>query len=263
MPHLDTSKPPLFEFWLSEGMDGAQGISSALSSSLLAKSSDAINMEDLYVVSLWASREIEGRHAFVPQILGDTFNHSGEVLRDLRRLVKDRKKDANPSDSMKHISILVELINTLKSMEHFTHLGDAQLAVLRWCICAYTMATHPTSPVDVRVNAQKKFVLLATAPIQAGQVVYEAIGMMPGDDEVVSKFASITVSPEQNQEAGAKRTLYGPLRMARHRCQNYNAEFMPLKGTSAFVLRAKFEIPAGEEITCDYGARNEDCICRD
>lgn len=87
------------------------------------------------------------------------------------------------------------------------------------------MARHPTSPVDVCLNQKKdEFVLLARTPIEAGQVVYEAIGMMPGDNEVVSKVASIAVAPEQNQEVGAKRTLYGPLRMARHRCQDYNAE---------------------------------------
>lgn len=113
-------------------MTDAQAISSALSTSPLAKSSDAIDMEDLFIVSLFASREIEGKNAFVPQILGDTFNHSGDMLYAFGRFGKDRRRKLNKSNLMEHSAISKEAINTLKTMEYFTHLGDSQLAALQW-----------------------------------------------------------------------------------------------------------------------------------
>lgn len=95
------------------------------------------------------------------------------------------------------------------------------------CLCAHAMLMHPASPVNRGVdkrNPYRRFGIGARAPIRADQVIWVAMGMMPGDGEVISELASVTVAPAQNQPEGAMRTLYSPLRLANHRCRTYNAE---------------------------------------
>ncbi|KAF5316782.1 hypothetical protein D9619_006527 [Psilocybe cf. subviscida] len=240
-------------------MNGAQGIAAALSTCPLASSSDAIAMDDLVLVTFCSPQRFtasDPRHSHVPRILGSSFTHSGGMLYNLRCLFKEHQAAFDPTDSTRYISSSIEFMNALRDIEAFAQLGDAKLAVLQWCLCAHVILTHPASRAERWIahkhDPQRGFGLRARAPILADQVVWEAIGMMPGDGEVISELASVAVAPAQNQPEGALRTLYGPLRLVNHRCRNYNAEMVALEGTSAFVLYARQDIQPGEWITVNY-----------
>lgn len=69
------------------------------------------------------------------------------------------------------------------------------------------------------------FALYARRRIPEGAIIWEGIGMCPGDSNCPhSDLSCITIAPGQNQPAGSERILYGPLRMVNHRCQTFNAQ---------------------------------------
>ncbi|KAF6750604.1 hypothetical protein DFP72DRAFT_851680 [Ephemerocybe angulata] len=133
------------------------------------------------------------------------------------------------------------------------------------------MVISPRSVVRLGVSkmgaySQKGFGIFARMDIRGGVDIWEALGIMPGDNESRhSSLSAIRVADGQNQEAGSERVLVGPLRMVNHLCRSFNAEYVYIPRTSAFIARTTRDVVAGEEITVNYGEEwfGSSCPCVD
>lgn len=113
-------------------MNAAEEIVHTLTTFPLARSVDAVDMEDLLVVTLFASRRLDSENSHIPRMLGQTFNHSGEMLHTLASLFKKKQDDFDVKDSAKHLSAAIDFTSSLSSETCFGQLDESQLTVLRW-----------------------------------------------------------------------------------------------------------------------------------
>lgn len=92
------------------------------------------------------------------------------------------------------------------------------------------MTTAQLSLVELRViplgpRRTKGFGIFAKVGIRVGVLIWEALGVMPHDNETShSNLSAVTVALGQNQPQGEERVLVGPLRMINHRCSSFNVE---------------------------------------
>jgi hypothetical protein len=98
------------------------------------------------------------------------------------------------------------------------------------CIAAYAMLVQPEASIRLRSVTMGPgqgygFGLFARCDLPANYVIWEAIGMVPGDNLTAhSSLSCIKTCQGQNQRPGSERILYGPLRLVNHRCRTFNAE---------------------------------------
>ncbi|RXW11893.1 hypothetical protein EST38_g13962 [Candolleomyces aberdarensis] len=228
-------------------------------------------MEDAVVVALFGSATPTSHRCHAPQTLSVEFEHSAELVMALYEAFEANKKGFNFQDAHSFPSTAQLISNSLLAHSHFGKFDDEALGVLRWIIAAYAMVIHPESSIRLRAvpmgpNSTVGFAIFARRDIPKNTKIWEAIGMVPGDNEAVhSELSSITTTKDQNQTPGAERVLYGPIRMINHRCRSYNAEFCSVRRTSAFIAWSNRDVPLGEEITFNYGDSwfGDDCPCYD
>ncbi|KAJ2912799.1 hypothetical protein MD484_g7604, partial [Candolleomyces efflorescens] len=236
----------------------------SLSTGVKHESKYAIAMEDLVVIALFSPSNPASSPPHIPQTLGTAFESPGEALVNLYEVFESHKRlfdMKSPTSFMETASTIRMKLVRNREMPHFRHLQQGALSALQWCIAAYALSIHPDSSIHLKKLAMGPdrtwgFGLVATRRICKGSTLWEALGMCPGDFSAShSELSCITIAKGQNQPAGAKRVMYGPLRMVNHRCRSFNAEFAFIKNTSAFVAEALADIEAGEEITA-YGSSN-------
>jgi hypothetical protein len=117
------------------------------------------------------------------------------------------------------------------------------------CIAAYSMVVNPESCVKlscVRMGVEDTlgFAIHAVMPIKSQQVIYELVGLKPGDGKAEnSQVLDIKPSPNPNQSTDVKRLLFGPIRFINHICSMPNAEvsllcfFSPVRGADPKPVR--------------------------
>lgn len=93
---------------------------------------------------------------------------------------------------------------------------------------AYSSLVNPVSRVRLGVisfGESRGFGIFAREAIRKHRTIWEAVGMVPIDDNTgLTELSVITTAEDQNLQPGLRRVLLGPLRLVNHRCINFNAE---------------------------------------
>ncbi|KAF6741027.1 hypothetical protein DFP72DRAFT_1085190 [Ephemerocybe angulata] len=242
-------------------------------------SSDCIPMEDLVVLSLFAPADPTRSGAHVPQTLGLAVDFSGPSLIAVRDAFEDHKSDMDISRAGSYLAAIKKVRSALVRRPQdgpgpdrgCRGLSRERLDCLEWCLSAYGVVVARDSAVRLGVarmgaSSEKGFGIFARDAIPAGTTIWDAIGVMPGDNRAShSDLSAIRVAAGQNQSTGAERVLLGPLRMLNHRCRSFNAVFVYEEGTSAFFAQTTASVGAGEEVVVNYGSDwfGETCPCSD
>ncbi|KAF6744046.1 hypothetical protein DFP72DRAFT_1079097 [Ephemerocybe angulata] len=235
-------------------------------------SKSAIFIDDLVVLALFSPvKHLDSPLAHIPQTLGRSFTGTAQTLADIYNEFEAIKSELDLADPRTFLKLIKSTkMRLIRGNREIKAMGKEKHDLLEWCISAYSMLVIPSSSTRLRtldLGGQKGFGVCARTPIPYNTTLHELLGMMPADNNTPhSGLSAITPSPSQDQPVNSERVLFGPLRLINHRCRTHNIAYMAIAETSAFVAYALRDIPAGEELTVNYGDNwfeRDSCPCAD
>lgn len=88
-----------------------------LAASCPPSSFDAVEMDDLFVLSVFASRNPDHRSAHIPQTLGLTFGYTGQTLDQVYRVFEENKHSFTLNDKFQHFSTAKKIRTQLQRIK--------------------------------------------------------------------------------------------------------------------------------------------------